>query len=47
LTRKIATVPPEYFEEKYKTDIDPWQFRTSEYEREKYQATLGSLTRER
>jgi SAM-dependent methyltransferase len=47
LTRKIATVPPEYFEEKYKTDIDPWRFRTSEYEREKYQATLGSLTRER
>ena len=46
MTRKIATVPPEYFEEKYKTDIDPWQFRTSEYEREKYQATLRSLTKE-
>jgi 2-polyprenyl-3-methyl-5-hydroxy-6-metoxy-1,4-benzoquinol methylase len=47
LTRKSATVPPEYFEEKYKADIDPWQFRTSEYERAKYQATLGSLTRNR
>lgn len=45
MTRKSATVPPEYFEEKYKADIDPWQFRTSEYERAKYQATLGSLTR--
>jgi 2-polyprenyl-3-methyl-5-hydroxy-6-metoxy-1,4-benzoquinol methylase len=43
--RKSATVPPEYFEEKYKADIDPWQFRTSGYERAKYRATLGSLTR--
>ncbi len=43
--RKSATVPPEYFEEKYKADIDPWQFRTSCYERAKYRATLGSLTR--
>jgi len=47
LTRKKATVPPEYFEDKYKADIDPWQFRTSDYERAKYQATLESLTKER
>ena len=46
MTRKNATVPPEYFEEKYKADIDPWQFRTSEYERDKYQATLRSLTKD-
>ena len=46
MTRKTATVPPDYFEQKYKADIDPWQFRTSEYEREKYQATLGSLTKD-
>jgi SAM-dependent methyltransferase len=45
LTRKSATIPPEYFENKYQADIDPWQFRTSEYEREKYQATLESLTK--
>jgi 2-polyprenyl-3-methyl-5-hydroxy-6-metoxy-1,4-benzoquinol methylase len=43
--RKNATVPPEYFEEKYKADIDPWQFRTSHYERSKYRATLGSLAK--
>jgi SAM-dependent methyltransferase len=47
LTRKNVTVPPEYFEEKYKADIDPWQFRTSEYERDKYLATLGSLTKDK
>jgi 2-polyprenyl-3-methyl-5-hydroxy-6-metoxy-1,4-benzoquinol methylase len=44
--RKSATVSPEYFEEKYKADIDPWQFRTSDYERDKYRATLGSLTKD-
>ncbi len=47
MTRKIATIPPAYFEEKYRADIDPWRFRTSDYEREKYQATLGSLTRDK
>jgi 2-polyprenyl-3-methyl-5-hydroxy-6-metoxy-1,4-benzoquinol methylase len=45
LTRRSATIPPEYFENKYRADIDPWQFRTSEYERKKYQATLQSLTK--
>jgi 2-polyprenyl-3-methyl-5-hydroxy-6-metoxy-1,4-benzoquinol methylase len=47
LTRKGETLPPEYFEEKYKTDIDPWHFKTSEYERGKYEATLGSLTKDK
>jgi SAM-dependent methyltransferase len=47
MTRRTATLPPEYFEEKYKADIDPWRFRTSDYERDKYQATLGSLTRDK
>ncbi len=45
MTRKSATLAPEYFEQKYQADIDPWHFRTSEYEREKYQATLGALTK--
>jgi SAM-dependent methyltransferase len=43
LTRKSETLPPEYFEQKYKDDIDPWHFKTSEYEQDKYQATLKSL----
>jgi SAM-dependent methyltransferase len=46
LTRKISTIPAEYFEEKYKADIDPWHFRTSEYERDKYQATVAALGRD-
>jgi SAM-dependent methyltransferase len=45
LTRKAGTLPPKYFEDKYKTDIDPWHFRTSAYERAKYEATLESLTK--
>jgi SAM-dependent methyltransferase len=40
-----GSLPPSYFEAKYQTDIDPWQFRSSPYEREKYQATLGALTK--
>jgi SAM-dependent methyltransferase len=47
LTRKSETLRPEYFEKKYRADIDPWDFKTSEYERDKYQATLGSLTKDR
>lgn len=43
MSRKTETIPPEYFEEKYRSDIDPWQFRTSDYEREKYAATIDSL----
>ncbi len=45
MTRRTATIPPKYFEDKYKADIDPWQFRTSEYERDKYHATLGAFTK--
>jgi SAM-dependent methyltransferase len=47
LTRKNGTLPFEYFEAKYKADIDPWHFKTSEYERDKYRATIGSLTKDR
>jgi SAM-dependent methyltransferase len=47
LTRKGKTLPPEYFEKKYEADIDPWHFRTSEYEGDKYRATLGSLTKDK
>lgn len=44
MTRKTDTLPPAYFEDKYKSDIDPWRFRTSAYEREKYAATIGALS---
>jgi len=42
--RKTTTLPPAYFEAKYQADIDPWRFRTSDYERRKYEATVAALT---
>lgn len=47
MSRKTETIPPEYFETKYQGDIDPWQFRSSDYEREKYQATINAMGRPR
>ena len=43
MSRKTGTIPPKYFEEKYQADIDPWQFRSSRYEREKYASTVQAL----
>jgi SAM-dependent methyltransferase len=37
----------EYFEQLYDSDPDPWRFRSSDYERDKYKATLAALPRER
>jgi cyclopropane fatty-acyl-phospholipid synthase-like methyltransferase len=34
---------PGYFEQLYTSDPDPWRFATSDYEREKYAATLEAL----
>jgi 2-polyprenyl-3-methyl-5-hydroxy-6-metoxy-1,4-benzoquinol methylase len=34
---------PGYFERLYARDPDPWQFATSNYERDKYTATLAAL----
>jgi SAM-dependent methyltransferase len=42
-----GSVPASYFENKFQSDIDPWEFRTSAYEREKYAATVAALTRPR
>ena len=47
MTRRADTIAPDYFEALYRADPDPWQFRTSDYERGKYAATLGALTRPR
>ncbi|ABD08793.1 NodS [Rhodopseudomonas palustris HaA2] len=47
MSRKTATIPPDYFEQKYIADIDPWRFRSSAYEREKYQSTIEALGRSR
>lgn len=39
------TLQPEYFEKVYEADDDPWDFASSEYEAEKYAATLNALPR--
>ncbi len=38
-----ASLPPSYFEALYAADPDPWRFATSDYERQKYAATLAAL----
>ena len=45
--RASRTLPASYFENKYRADIDPWNFRTSAYEREKYAATVGAIRKPR
>ncbi len=37
------SLPPRYFEEMYSENPDPWQFETSEYEAQKYAATIAVL----
>jgi cyclopropane fatty-acyl-phospholipid synthase-like methyltransferase len=39
-------VSPESFEQRYRSDPDPWNYRSSPYERGKYGVTLASLARE-
>ena len=43
MTRRTETIPPEWFDALYGADPDPWRFRTSAYERAKYDATLKAL----
>lgn len=37
------SLPASYFDTLYQTDPDPWKFETSEYEAQKYEATLAAL----
>ncbi len=37
------TLPAAYFDKLYETSADPWEFETSDYERQKYAATLAIL----
>jgi SAM-dependent methyltransferase len=43
--RQKNSLGPSYFEARYRADIDPWRFRTSDYEQQKYRATIGALSR--
>ncbi|MGB7486620.1 MAG: SAM-dependent methyltransferase [Phormidesmis sp.] len=46
MTQQKESLPPSYFEKMYAADIDPWQFETSEYEAQKYAATIAALPKE-
>jgi LmbE family N-acetylglucosaminyl deacetylase len=41
------SLPPEYFENLYQTYTDPWKFATSDYEANKYAATIAALPNRR
>jgi predicted TPR repeat methyltransferase len=41
------TLRPGYFERLYQEDPDPWRFATSDYEREKYAATIAALPQQK
>jgi predicted TPR repeat methyltransferase len=43
MSRRTASIPPDYFEALYDGGRDPWQFATSAYERDKYAATLAAI----
>lgn len=43
MSRHTASLPPDYFTERYARDPDPWRFETSAYEAAKYAATLAAL----
>lgn len=41
------SLQPEYFEKVYEANNDPWDFASSEYEAEKYAATLDALPKKK
>ncbi|MCW6509423.1 class I SAM-dependent methyltransferase [Lichenifustis flavocetrariae] len=47
MTRRETTIEATYFDTLYTVERDPWGFRTSDYERGKYAATLGALSKAR
>jgi SAM-dependent methyltransferase len=47
MSRKTTTLASDYFEDRYLAAIDPWNFRSSEYERNKYAATIAALGKPR
>lgn len=41
------SLQPSYFEDLYRQNPDPWDFATSDYEAQKYQATINALPKPR
>jgi trans-aconitate methyltransferase len=47
LSRRTQSIDAAYFAALYAADPDPWRFATSDYERDKYAATLAALPAKR
>ena len=47
MSRFESSIPPDYFDDMYARDPDPWRFAESDYERGKYAATLAALPQAR
>lgn len=43
MSRHTASIGPAYFDQLYAADPDPWRFASSDYERDKYAASLAAL----
>lgn len=43
MTRRTTSIDPTYFDQLYAADPDPWRFAVSDYEQEKYAATIAAL----
>ena len=46
MNRRAETIPASYFDALYTENPDPWNFASSPYERQKYDATLAALPRD-
>jgi 2-polyprenyl-3-methyl-5-hydroxy-6-metoxy-1,4-benzoquinol methylase len=46
VNRRAETIPASYFDALYTENPDPWNFASSPYERQKYDATLAALPRD-
>jgi cyclopropane fatty-acyl-phospholipid synthase-like methyltransferase len=46
MSRHNVSLDRAYFEDLYAADADPWRFATSDYEREKYAASVAALPRD-
>ena len=40
------SLPPSYFESVYNNNEDPWNYETSDYEKEKYETTITALPKQ-
>lgn len=43
MSTPVTTLPQSYFDDVYRANDDPWSFETSDYERQKYEATVAAL----